>query len=472
MATATPRPSTTSSRIRSKTSELSDLFRGRQHSSIPPPTTDSSTKPKRKIPLFGLRKKSPAPRPGQRSPTLTPAPTPRPSTNVYVLRLSKNSFSHFSSFTTRRTPLSPSESTNTARSQLPQLTIPPTSFSPLPTFEDASSKRSSTSPTNSRSTRSTARSPPSNSSNGLNKSRTPTPTSAAALGGSFSDSEPPRSASVRTRTPTLLLRSYASDDEDRKYLSARILPPAKPPPTTPLPPPPEDDPTELGTPPSLGSPHIFFPGQAGPYDAKLPTPSGRKPAISTPRSPSHRFTSGSESASESAQGYTSASGSESATTGLGLGFRIRTRSGQGSAIDLSSTSRAASVRVGLLRTPNPLTGSRSLSPTLPKSPVASSKSSPSVLLTSERTVSPRPGPVSHSSAKRVSPPIQSATLKPSETPGGKQPEPGTAGSSTKHASWLVVPKAAHTSPINPPGHASVQDSKVTVSRPFTKRCQP
>ena len=358
------------------------------------------------------------------------------------------------------------EPTSPTRSQLPQLSIPSTSFSPLPSFEDAPSKRSSTSPTNSRSQRSIARPPSSSSSNALNKSRTPTPTSAVALGGSFSDSEPPRSTSVRT--PTSLLRSYASDDEDRKYLSARILPPAKPPPTTPLPPPPEDDSTDLGTPTSPGSPHIFFPGQAGPYDAKFPTPGGRKFAISTPRSPSHKFTSGSESASESAQGYTSASGSESAATGLGLGFRIRTRSGQGSAIDSSLTSRAASVRVGVLRTPNSLTGSRGPSPPSPKIPVVSlSKSSPSVLPTSERTVSPRPGPPSHSSAKRVSPPLQSATLKPPETPAGKQLEPGIAASSTKHASWLVVPKAAHTSPINPPGHASVQDSKVTVSRHFT-----
>ncbi|KAF8270021.1 hypothetical protein EI94DRAFT_854914 [Lactarius quietus] len=337
-----------------------------------------------------------------------------------------------------RTPHSPSEP-KPARSPLPQLTIPSTSFTPLPTFDDASSKRSSTSPTNPRSTRSTTRPSSSQSPHVLNKSRTPTPTSSFALGGSFSDSEPPRSASVRT--PTSLLRSYASDDEDRKFLSARILPPAKPPPTTPLPPPPEDDSTEFGIPITPGSANVFFPGQAGPYDAKSPTPSGRKIAVSTPRSPSHRFTSGSESASESAYGYTSASGSESAATGLGLGFRIRTRSGQGSGNDSTLASRAATVRVGLLRTPNSLTGSRGLSPPPPKSPAISlSKSSPSVLPTSERTASPRPGPPSHSSAKRVSPPLQSATLKPSETPGGKLPEPGTAASSTKHASWLVVPK--------------------------------
>jgi hypothetical protein len=40
-----------------------------------------------KIPLFGLQKKSPTARPSQRSPTLNPVPTPRPSTNMYVLRL-------------------------------------------------------------------------------------------------------------------------------------------------------------------------------------------------------------------------------------------------------------------------------------------------------------------------------------------------------------------------------------------------
>ncbi len=88
MATTTSRPSTTSAKIRSKTSELSELFRGRQHSSVPSPSADPSNKSKRKIPLFGLRKKSPVAPPGQRSPTLTPVPTPRPSTNVYVLRLS------------------------------------------------------------------------------------------------------------------------------------------------------------------------------------------------------------------------------------------------------------------------------------------------------------------------------------------------------------------------------------------------
>lgn len=264
------------------------------------------------------------------------------------------------------------------------------------------------------------------------------------------------------------LRSYASDDEDRRYLSARVLPPAKPPPTTPLPPPPEDDSTDFGTPTTPGSPNVYFPGQAGPYDAKSPTPSGRKIAMSTPRSPSHRFTSGSESASESAHGYTSASGSESAATGLGLGFRIRTRSGQGSGNESSFASRAATVRVGVLRSPNTLTGSRVLSPPSPKSPAISlSKSSPSVLPASERAPSPRSGPPSHSSAKRTSPP----TLKPPETPGGKQPEPGTAGNSTKHASWLVVPKAAPTSPINPPGHASAHDSRVAVSTYFSELCQ-
>ncbi|KAI9430278.1 hypothetical protein H4582DRAFT_1525873 [Lactarius indigo] len=87
MVTITSRPSTTSAKIRSKTSELSKLFRGRQHSSIPSPSTDPSNKSKRKIPLFSLRKKSPVAPLGHRSPTHTPVPTPRPSTNAYVLRL-------------------------------------------------------------------------------------------------------------------------------------------------------------------------------------------------------------------------------------------------------------------------------------------------------------------------------------------------------------------------------------------------
>jgi hypothetical protein len=44
------------------------------------------------------------------------------------------------------------------------------------------------------------------------KSRTPTPTSAVTLGGgSFSDSEPPRSYA----TPTAVLGSYASVDEEQ-----------------------------------------------------------------------------------------------------------------------------------------------------------------------------------------------------------------------------------------------------------------
>ncbi|KAI9431859.1 hypothetical protein H4582DRAFT_2084314 [Lactarius indigo] len=266
------------------------------------------------------------------------------------------------------------------------------------------------------------------------------PTSAVVLGGLFSNSEPPHSASVRT--PTVLLRSYASDDGDRNYLTACILPPAKPPPTILLPPPPEDDAhsIDLGTP---TPPDSFFPDHAGPYEAKLlSSPNSRRLAISMPRSPSHKFTSGSESVSESAQGYASASSSESAATGLGLGFRIRTRSGVGSDNDSSSTSRAAPIRVGLLRTPNSLTGSRSLSPPLPKSPVIlSSKLSPPVLSTSE---------------------ILSERYRHAQIPGGKQQEPGTAAPGTKHESWLVVPKGANTSQANPPGHASVQDSKVTV----------
>ncbi|KAI0289811.1 hypothetical protein BC826DRAFT_585894 [Russula brevipes] len=78
-----------------------------------------------------------------------------------------------------------------------------------------------------------------------------------------------------------------------------------------------------------------------------------------PRSPSFKFTSGSENTAEPAHGYTSAIGSEYATTGLGLGFRIRTKLGHGNSID---TSRAASVRVGLLCAPNSFTGPRVTSP--------------------------------------------------------------------------------------------------------------
>jgi hypothetical protein len=81
---ATPsRPSTASARLRNKTSELSDLFRGRQHSTPPSSSSDPSTKVKRKIPLFSLRKKSPAAPDAQRCPT-PPLPTPSSSTNPCV----------------------------------------------------------------------------------------------------------------------------------------------------------------------------------------------------------------------------------------------------------------------------------------------------------------------------------------------------------------------------------------------------
>src|SRR6266850_567289 len=81
---ATPsRTPTASARLRTKTSELSDLFRGRQHSSVPSPS-DATSKAKRKIPLFSLRKKSPATPNPRRSPTPPSVPTPRPSTNACV----------------------------------------------------------------------------------------------------------------------------------------------------------------------------------------------------------------------------------------------------------------------------------------------------------------------------------------------------------------------------------------------------
>ncbi|KAI0299415.1 hypothetical protein B0F90DRAFT_1728542 [Multifurca ochricompacta] len=419
MAMATPsRPSNASARLRTKTSELSDLFRGH-----------TLTKSKRKIPLFSLRKKSPAPPSSRRSPTptpnSTPLPTPRPSTNACSLT--------FATVQTR------------GQSHLPQLTIPSSSFSPLPTFEDVSSpKLSSTSPTTSRSARPIARTPSSHSPNGWSKSRTPTPTSAVTLsGGSFSDSS---------------------------HRALQLIPPGKPAPTKSLPPPPEGalSSAELSTPTSPVSPTVLFPGSVASFtqsssDAKLSMSSGRKLAVSTPRSPSFKFASGSESASESAQGYTSASGSESAATGLGLGFRIRTRSSQGRGNDTGSTTRAASVRVGLLRSPNPFTGSKVASPPSPKSPAISlTKSSPPAFSSSlERTGSLRPAPLSHSSSKRASPPMQVATLRsPSEISGRRQTEPVTVASGAKHASWLVIPKVVPTSSL--PGPAGGQDTKVSV----------
>jgi hypothetical protein len=81
-------------------------------------------------------------------------------------------------------------------------------------------------------------------------------------------------------------------------------------------------------------------------------------------------------------------------------------------------------------------------------------------------VSPRSFPPSQSSGKRASPPIQgTASKSSSEGLGRRQTEPVAATSSTKHASWLVIPKAAHTSSANSPGQASGQDTKFTVSRP-------
>ncbi|KAH9984797.1 hypothetical protein BJV77DRAFT_161452 [Russula vinacea] len=125
----------------------------------------------------------------------------------------------------------------------------------------------------------------------------------------------------------------------------------------------------------------LFPSKATPLcpDAKPPPFSVRKFAVSTSatRSPSFKLTSGSKSASGSAKGYTSASGSESATTGPGLGIRIRTRLSLGNGNDNGSTSCATSVRVGLLRTPNALAGSKVTSAPSPKSlPVSSTRSSP------------------------------------------------------------------------------------------------
>jgi hypothetical protein len=368
------------------------------------------------------------------------------------------------------------------QAQPPQLTIPRSSFSPLPGFDDASSsKRSSTSPISTRPTRSFTRTPSSNSPSTVSKSRTPTPTSAVTLGGgSFSDSEPPRS---NARTPTALLRSYASDDEERRYLSARNIPPSKPAPTKSLPPPPESTSfsTAYPTPTTPTTPSISFPSPASSYtplspDAKLPPSSVRKFAVSTSagRSTSFRLTSGSESASESAQGYTSASGSES-TTGLGLGFRIRTKSGQGMGTNNGSTSRGASVRVGVLRASNALAGSKAASPPSPKSqfpPVSLNRTSPPSSRTSlERMGSSRPvQPSQSSSVKRASPPIQgTASKSPSEVLPRRQTEPAIAPSSTKHASWLVIPKAAHTSANS--SASGGQESKVSVSRAVSIRCQ-
>lgn len=92
MATTSSHPLTASAKIHSKASKLSDLFRGHQHSSAPPPLANSSNKLRPKLPLFSLWKKSPVPCPGQPSPTLTSVHTPRLWTNLYVFCLSKFEF--------------------------------------------------------------------------------------------------------------------------------------------------------------------------------------------------------------------------------------------------------------------------------------------------------------------------------------------------------------------------------------------
>ncbi|KAI0267413.1 hypothetical protein BC834DRAFT_76941 [Gloeopeniophorella convolvens] len=394
------RSSISSSRIRSKTSEFSDLFRGRQ----PPaptsaPTHDPAAKPKRRIPLFSLRKKSPAVPPTQRSPTPTPVPTPGPPTNPSA-------------------PLS----VEFARdgTHLPHLSIPPFTRPK----DDSPSPQPSSSPTTSRSTRSVTRTSSSRTPSSLiSKSRTPTPTSAITLGGSFSDSEPSRSTGIRTpiAAPS---RSYASDDDERRYLSTRNIPPSKPAPTKSLPPPPEQSPSTADAavstlPTSL---RVNFPTPQGTYlspssEAKLATPGVRKTAVSMPRARPLRLAIGSESAPESAQGYTSASGSESATSpSLGLGFRIRTRSGRGNEIGSASVSRAASVRVGLLRAPISVTGTKTASAPSSKSsaasPTASSLRQPQHLNSHRFRIQPH-----HTSR------LLSEQARPSRIPRHRSPSP-------------------------------------------------
>src|SRR6266567_3780674 len=351
--------------------------------------SDPSTEVKRKRSFFNINisKRSPV------SPDARPCPTlPVPSSSIanlcVVLPLCCLPFfsKHSLSLLSRASSV---VSTSTHRqAQPPQHTIPRSSFSPLPAFDDASSsKHSSTSPINTRPTRSFTCTPSSNSLSIAGKSRTPAPTSAVLGSNSFSDFEPPRS---NVRTPTALLSSYASDDENRRCLEARnTIPPSKPAPTKSLPPPPENTSFSITYPTPLAptTPSISLLSRAGSYtrlspDPKLPPSNVRKSAVSTStaRPTLFRLTSGNESASESARGYTSASGSES-TTGLGLGFRIRTRLGQGLGTNNGSTSHAASARVGILQSDahHALAGSKAASSPSPKSqspPVSLNRTKP------------------------------------------------------------------------------------------------
>ena len=127
------------------------------------------------------------------------------------------------------------------------------------------------------------------------------------------------------------------------------------------------------------------------------------------------------------------------TAGLGLDFRIRTRSGQGIGTKNGSTSRAASVHVGVLRASNVLAGSKVASPHSTKSqhtPVSLTRASRlASRMSLERMRSSRP--VQQLSVKGASPPIQGTTSKfPSEMLP-RQTEPAIVLSST-NAPWLAI----------------------------------
>ena len=124
-------------------------------------------------------------------------------------------------------------------------------------------------------------------------------------------------------------RSYASDDEEWRYLSSRNIAPNKPAPIKSLLPPLDN--TTFST---CTTPSISFPSPARSYTPLAPSVRKSPVSTSTARSASFRVTSGSESAQNRLKG----------TPGIGT--------------YIGSTSRASSTRVGVLRN----IGSEAVSP--------------------------------------------------------------------------------------------------------------
>ncbi|KAI0052360.1 hypothetical protein FA95DRAFT_1602012 [Auriscalpium vulgare] len=317
----TSHPSATR-RFRTKTSELGDLLRRRDHPAPAPspahppapaphdPDVPDTPKPRRRLPFLGLKRKS-----------NVVSDEPRPSTSTAASTVPVHSLD--------------------ARPSIP----PHAPLSPLPHFSSSPSPQS-TSPTALKPTRSTTPTAHSPTRPAARHSRTPTPPSYRAS-----------SSSDRGR-PTITVTIQSAADEDvNLYMTPRMvpLPPGKPAPTTALPsPPPEaDDASEPPTSPRVAA----FATSGQPRDAsssastsQRQTASAYPPASSVPR---RRVTSRGPVASD----YTSGSGSEG--PGIGLGLRLRkayANSGVGSG---SGSDSGTSVRKGILRSGSTLRSAHS-----------------------------------------------------------------------------------------------------------------